>query len=43
MEFFQFLSKFCKDIHSLKNNSGVSRYSYVVNKKNYLTYAIVIF
>ena len=36
IEFFQFLSKFCIypcDKHSSKNNSGVSRSSYVLNKK----------
>ena len=31
------------DIHSPKNNSAVSRSSYVVKKKNSFTYAIVIF
>ena len=46
IEFFQFLSKFCInswDMHSSKNNSGVSRSSYVVNKTISLTYAFVIF
>ena len=45
-EFVKFLSKFCiypSDIHSMKTNSGVSRSSYLVNKKNAWTYTFVIF
>ena len=45
-EFFQFISKFCKcpwNIHSSKNNFGVSRSRSVVNKKISLTYAFFYF
>ena len=46
IEFVQYFSKFCIypwDIHSSKNNSGISRSCYVRSKNIPLTYGFVIF